>query len=1083
MSRKKSGENANPCGTVDIAPPEESELDHQRQISLKLPSGKKPNSPPPLSGADPSVTAVPARAAHTRSENLSKAETTSSATLPHGVVGIETRFPSLAKHQSYREEFIRARLVAELNQCIERGRVPRSRRSPTKISRKNFADILGVSESAITLEREILTDYEAILFIVEPLETVPNLRFGANPHLKGPLDKAGNDVIALYPELSKHQHYPSKSNAATIVDVLNRQITAGWIKRSRGGNISRKVLAERTGVHKGAMVPYLTIIKDYEKAIGGKESVHEKKIPAMRLWLDEALADGSLEIRDGKISRGQLFQQFDFPKNSLALLRYPRVAELVNEYDQLVRDTFYQHSAVAANLNKLKALLRNPPVGKDGRTINRKAIERALNLPLGTAARSPYIEMIIAAENALQKQRELDPLICTIGGQIFKFIVFTEQGWPFKLVLRMKASFERAFRTKGKPSAKKHFASLLKLFAFLASGSSTACRSLRDGLNAYVSPKTLMREWTIVTQEYRDHLAAHYKNVLSRNSNVSSTNAVIKHLSNDGVVPVLSLPLIKFRKDHKHHLRSIAELTPSSSRKRSESHVDDYLHFATSMLEQAAKLYEVEIASEDQSDFSRVLRLELQTEQFTAGEDPARVIIRILDRRLKAIETAAARIVASARRTLEVGRSLLGRGRDPGADWEKLLRSTSINKHDRLALMRQHFPSGSTHPDQGIANLLAVVAQRYGYLYPTYRVSHSDVGQFFSKRALEYGGVRLLQSYLTPSSEAVSATLTLYLLASGSNISVGRGLYHDCLETSEEPHHSKVTGYKSRARGKPIFSILEDRGQAIVGMKWLKQAFEKVRRIIKGPQASQLFICNGGKGDGFKLLEEWTYRSEFKRLIASIPELSELRITPNMLRPSILLKAALETDGRTRLSIAIGQHTENVNQEYTNKLPYQFLHDVNIRHFMHSLETAVIRNVKEAHELLGVSPAGFERRIEAVMKTGLGTICANRMGRPGNEGSLCKSVDCWNDCPQLIVIARKEDIAILQIWQHSLRAVEGDWIRDHPERWAAVWLPWLCFVDAIEVKMRSSHRQVWRAASELAALTMATPGFQPMRLF
>jgi hypothetical protein len=159
------------------------------------------------------------------------------------------------------------------------------------------------------------------------------------------------------------------------------------------------------------------------------------------------------------------------------------------------------------------------------------------------------------------------------------------------------------------------------------------------------------------------------------------------------------------------------------------------------------------------------------------------------------------------------------------------------------------------------------------------------------------------------------------------------------------------------------------------------------------------------------------------------------------------------------------------------------LRDTEVRHFQHSLETVVIDKIQEAHAFLGVDADGMSRRVEAVMKTGLGTLCGDRNGRPGSYGSPCKSLDCWNDCPQLIVIARKEEIAILQIWQHSLRLVEGEWIQHQPERWETVWLPWLCFVDAVEVKMRQSFGAVWRAASAIAEEMINHPNFQPLRLF
>jgi hypothetical protein len=264
-------------------------------------------------------------------------------------------------------------------------------------------------------------------------------------------------------------------------------------------------------------------------------------------------------------------------------------------------------------------------------------------------------------------------------------------------------------------------------------------------------------------------------------------------------------------------------------------------------------------------------------------------------------------------------------------------------------------------------------------------------------------------------------------------------------------------------------------------MNWLQEAFSGNPKIADEDR-NQLFLCKG-KNETLKLIEEWTFRAEFKRLVQSVPELAGLPLTPNMLRPSILLKAALESDAKTGLSQAMGKHGAQVHEGYVNKYPIRYLRDTDIRLFQFSMETVVIQKIEEVHAFLGVDGEKMAGRVEAVMRTGLGTMCADRYGKPGNEGKLCQSLDCVKGCPQLILIAIPKEIAILQLWQHSLRLVEGDWVRDQPERWETVWLPWLCFCDAVEVKMRQSFSDVWSDATEISSKMLANPNFAPMRLF
>lgn len=895
------------------------------------------------------------------------------------------------------------------------------------------------------------------------------------------LSETAQKVVSLYPALVNHQHYAKHSTADKIVQILNAQIFAGRLKRSRGGKIDRQSITTELGLCQTAYIPYRQIIEDYEKEVGDKESVTEAKIPAMRQWLEQQIDQGELLVRDGKFSRVQLFSRFGLPKTSLIILRYPRVAELFEEFDKRIADEGYQPKEVAEKLRRLSEILEEPPVGKDGQTIDRKVLSQLLHVPVSAISRTPYFEIVKTAEERFRDTLGNDPFLALVGGRVFKFHSLPEEGWSHSFTMRLKASFERLYHKRGKDAAKVAFAAATDLLSFIAEGRSEACVTLFDGLSNGVNPTSLTRQFTLATQAYRDSLAERYAHAPTRNGKITNTNSVIKLLSNDGIFPPHELGLIAFREDNRNHLRSVAEVHAAMQGKSRSPQVDDYLSFATSMLKQAADVRQIEISGADQGDFTRVLRAELKNHDFKIADDPARVILHVLTRRLDLLKTAATAVLKVGRARWERGRELLANGRDPGEVLHYLVKKGRMNEYERVKLLRTHFPVEESGREQGMANLLRIVADRYGSMYPGKKTLGSDASQFFQKRALDYGSSSLLQSYLLPSQETVAAAITLYLLESGSNVSVGRTLYVDCVEPSEEPGHSKVTGYKARAGGKPIFVTLPDRCAAIKGINWLREAFDGHPKI-EGQDRNQLFLCRASR-ETLKLIEEWTFRSEFKRLLQSIPELADLPLTPNMLRPSILLKAALESDGKTGLSQAIGQHGAQVHEGYVNKYPIRYLRDTDIRLFQDAMETVVIRNIEDVQAFLGVDPENMAGRVEAVMRTGLGTMCSDRYGKPGQEGELCQSLDCVKGCPQLILIAIPKEIAILQVWQHSLRQVEGDWVRDQPDRWEKVWLPWLCFCDAVETKMRQSFSDVWSEATEIASGVIANPNFVPMRLF
>ncbi|TDW31857.1 hypothetical protein EV128_108184 [Rhizobium azibense] len=993
------------------------------------------------------------------------------------------RFPALAVHQSYKPGSTKERLVDMLNACLETNTMPRSERDRRLISRRDMARRLNVSHTLLSNNlRDILTDYEVALEIVQPVASLPKApKFGAKIDQIGPLNEAGRHVVSQYPNLSMHQHYPEESTANRIVRILNAQILAGGLKRSRGGKIDRQSITTELGLSQTAYLPYRQIVEDYESEVGGKESVTEAKIPAIRQWLEQQIDQGTLQVRDCKVSRIQLFDEFGFAKTNTIFIRYPRVAELIEEFDKRVAETGYQPREIAENLHKLRELLEEPPVGNDGQSFDKTELSNLLDLPKDALLRPPYVELLASEELKFKERLKNDPLLASVGGRIFKCHMLVELGWSHSFASRFKESFERHYRKSTKDNAKVAFSAATELLSFIATDKSVACVALLEGLSNGVKARSLAKEFTLATQAYRDSLVERYEHPPSRNGKLTMTNSVIKVFSNDGIFPPHELGLIAFREDNANHLRSVAEVTETTRGKPKNPHVDDYLRFATSMLKQAADVRQIEITGLDQGDFNRVLRAELENHELKAAENPAKVILHILTRRLDLIKTAATKVVNAGRALWDRGRELLSIGRDPGDVFQDIVRKGRINEHQRRQLLRDHFPNDDNNREQGIANLLRVVAERYCSIYPSNKAAGREEGQFFQKRALDYGGGTLLQSYLLPTQEAVAATITLYMLESGSNVSVGRTLHCDSIEPSEEPNHSKVTGYKARAGGKPIFVTLSDRCDAIKGMNWLREAFSGNPKIANEDR-NQLFLCKGNN-ETLKLIEEWTFRAEFKRLTRSVPELADLPLTPNMLRPSILLKAALESDAKTGLSRAIGQHGAQVHEGYINKYPIRYLRDTDIRLFQYSMETVVIQKIEDVHAFLGVDEEKMAGRVEAVMRTGLGTMCADRYGKPDNEGRLCQSLDCVKGCPQLILIAIPKEIAILQLWQHSLRLVEGDWIRDQPDRWEKVWLPWLCFCDAVEVKMRQSFSDVWSDATEISSKMLANPNFAPMRLF
>ena len=199
-----------------------------------------------------------------------------------------------------------------------------------------------------------------------------------------------------------------------------------------------------------------------------------------------------------------------------------------------------------------------------------------------------------------------------------------------------------------------------------------------------------------------------------------------------------------------------------------------------------------------------------------------------------------------------------------------------------------------------------------------------------------------------------------------------------------------------------------------------------------------------------------------------------------MIRPSVLLQASLANDGRLATGMAIGQHSVAITQGYQQKLPTRHLYDQNIRRFQSSFETLVMSSIEGAAEKLGITVEQFEARLGNLQATGLGTFCRNKAGRPEEKSGTCSTLDCWNDCPHLLIVAETKDIAALQLWQKSLQTARPEWERDRPERWDQVWLPWLCLTDVVEEKMvRGQLLKIWNAAKKYAIELSGQPDYVP----
>jgi hypothetical protein len=458
--------------------------------------------------------------------------------------------------------------------------------------------------------------------------------------------------------------------------------------------------------------------------------------------------------------------------------------------------------------------------------------------------------------------------------------------------------------------------------------------------------------------------------------------------------------------------------------------------------------------------------------------------LTILNRRINALLAHATEIVNAASIEYQRGRNLITRS---DVEWDAIDVNSLVSPQDaagRSILASTLFPHPTTaSPAQleiGLINLVALIKHRFSGIPPAYISKPRDpLSVFFKNHYYFYGGLSAIAPFLLPSTDAVCATLLLYLIESGANVAVGRTLSRECIESSDKETYARVTGSKAKARGKPIIVDLPEDSPAITAMRWLADAGAGIAATQRVDSDKMFLVRVGGE---VRLVTPTIFRDWFTRFAANTEGLEELHLVPSMIRPSVLLKSALEDDGRLRTGLAIAQHGVAVSQGYQQKWPTRLIYDENIRRFGNTFEILVLSAVEDAAAKMGMTTAEFENRLEGLWDTGLGTFCKDRRGRSGQVGSSCKSLDCWNDCPHLLLVAEVNAIATLQLWQTSLREVQPEWERDRIERWEAIWLPWLCFADVVEEKMvRGPLLKTWLDAKARAIEMRAKPAYVPPR--
>lgn len=861
-------------------------------------------------------------------------------------------------------------------------------------------------------------------------------------------------------------------------ELLDHDYEANAIVAAKDDKISRSHYARRMGMATVTMLTYRYVFEEYERRADIKTGPL-KWLADMRKWLSTEYSARRLTLRDGKVDRQAFAAEFKL-RGGTFMTRHPDIRALLEDFDARAKKDNYLPKSLEPSIALLvDALAGSPRLNSDRKTINLEEISRIIGIPVHRLGFWPYSKYIAQRQAEILekvKSSRIDPFF---HDRVFAFSDLSES-YPASFLEKVGIRFKQLISGRAKAGAKNPYLGLFGLLEWIGKSSNehclTVCLETREHSRVVTDS-----EWEEAVFGYRAYLLQQIVNGLASKTSVDTTlnaiRTVLEGLSTASIVPALSVPLpsIKLANRSGSKCKSVAEVIRLESSKVKES---DYLAFARARLAEARERSGLEVTPTDDNEFLEALAAELTADR-TLPSDVALAIKSVLQRRLGALRARCVDVIRAAEAELQRGHELLAASQIDAATFESAYFGDTLTSYQRSQLLRANFPvsdrSGGPPNTLALANFLRLIETRHGRVPPSMNPATFQIyGQFFSKRYLELGGWSTILPLLIPSSDAVGAILTLYLVESGSNISVGRTLSVDCVESSDLEAHRRITGHKARAGGKPIITEFPEDSPTIRSLEWLVTASHALR-LKAGTDSDRLFLaCVQGR---IQLITPHWYTAHFNKLVQSISDLRGVKLLPSMIRPSVLLEAALSNDGRLKTGIAIGQHSEATSQGYQQKWPTRLLYDQNIRRFSVAFETLILSSVDDAAEKMGLSAEAFNTRLNDLKPSGLGPHCSGNGVRNTSSGERC-SLDCWNDCPHMLLVAEVNAIASLQLWQKALLAAQPVWERDRPERWDEVWLPWLCFTEVAQEKMmRGPLIKVWQAATVRAEVIASSDGY------
>ena len=771
--------------------------------------------------------------------------------------------------------------------------------------------------------------------------------------------------------------------------------------------------------------------------------------------------------------------------------RAPRVKALLDRYDITAKDPAYSQYKYTKFNKELKLLLEDPDLSlTHDRVVNLKWLSERLGIPVHALQKTPQLKALVA-----DKQREIDRL--SRKGE-------TQQYFRINGVYHLNVG--------AKPYSDKHkrifnFSRLIDCYGLnFTEKAATVFVSLISNL---VSPEAQYRRIIhfLLWLAKESHLHGEIVERLKNNKHIDGTMferaifyykeailfdlskndiswkssrfelVVLQKFADAGVFPQIRIP----GKKRGNVPRAIR---PRSSLAEAKTKSDDLKNIAQLMDTTSAHFNVKFDMGEDTIDFAENLEREINQRE-DLPKDLSQAVCVLCDERLTALRVSASKIFESWREQYELGRQLISRSHGEGHAIYRKLQNARENKssykwNNTVALL---FPRQNT--EIALCNLLSLVDECFNAICPL--ATTHEWGHSWTNLYNKIGGKNRVQSFLSPTSLVASAVICLYLCETGANEAVAISMESGAIRPSNVPNHLTIVGNKARSKGKAIYedlplkSTIDGCTSAAEAMSYYQSATDRYR-TTDTEQTKRLFLYI----DRSKVrhITEWHLREDILKISTDSKELSTLKITPSMIRPTVLLMEHLKNPMNLGVTQLRARHErDGTTFGYVGKLPLRLILTEKIREFQDTIQVIAVSGLKDARNKLSIDQNDWDAASDRVQRTGLGTFCFDpEAGAQPDypKGNKCQALDRCLTCPLKIVVAEPHSIADMIIWKKALESAEGRFLDERYERWKTVWMPWQVFIQVVldEKMTRGELANIKMEAQKIANLRMQSKDFK-----